>query len=322
MKDTTKNILKVAAVVVAFALIISSVFIIRSCSAPPDYEEVRARVEELIEASFDVNDVVWGEGLPTYERITDPKSSITLYKSGDTYLDENGAEQPLNYYYYYTLSKDYTVIAFREQKGTNQKYRYAYVTNQVLDAAALTALFPPLPLKEGETAPTDLYTEVFSNTEKGIYAYIVPFSEPHYDFYYMVSDPSDYDYVVADSKYASIDAIKAYVRTVYAPDYADSLDSILFDGVMEGELIQKARYANYDSLRGTMLTKLNTYEPLYTERRVYLYETAVIDRANSNETNIIVDFSTYLPSAPEKIQPASVSFSLVDGVWYLSSPTY
>ena len=61
MKDTTKKILKILAIVIAFAIIISSVFIIRSCTAPPEYEEIRARVEELIEASFDVNDVIWGE---------------------------------------------------------------------------------------------------------------------------------------------------------------------------------------------------------------------------------------------------------------------
>ena len=71
-----------------------------------------------------------------------------------------------------------------------------------------------------------------------------------------------------------------------------------------------------------MLVSLNTYEPLFSERRVYLYDTAKIDRSNSNDSSILVEFSTYLPSNPDKIEVAKVNFSLVDGVWYLSSPTY
>lgn len=322
MKEVTKNILKVSAIVLAFALIISSIFIIRSCSAPPEYEEVRARVEELIEASFDVNDIVWGKGLPTYERIIDPKSSMTLHKTGKTYTDSSGKERPLNYYYYYVPGSDMQILAFREQTAVKEDFRYAFLSSEKFDTAVLTAKFPPLPLKEGESAPADLYSEVYSSADPVIYAYLIPYSEPEITFYYMATDPADYDYVISDHEYASIDAIKAYVRTVYASDYADSLDSVLFDGVMEGQFVQKARYTLYQSSRGAMLVSLNTYEPLFTERRVYLYDTAKIDRSNSNDTSIVVEFSTYLPSNPDKIEPAQVSFSLVDGVWYLASPTY
>ena len=322
MKDVTKNILKAVAVALAFVLIISSVFIIRSCSAPPDYEEVRERVEELIEASFGVNDIVWGEGLPTYERILDPKSSLKLYESGETYVDGDGKTQPLNYYYYFIPDSEIKIVAFRLQKDVKADYRYAFISYSEAKADFIAELFPFFPSEDGETAPSDLYTEVFSDAQSDIYAYLIPYVEAKVDFYYMSTDPTDYDYVKTDSEYASIDAIKAYVRTVYASDYADSLDSVLFDGVMEGDLIQKARYSLYQSSRGSMLVSLNTYEPLFSERRVYLYDTAKIDRSNSNDSSILVEFSTYLPSNPDKIEVAKVNFSLVDGVWYLSSPTY
>lgn len=322
MKDSTKNILKVVAVALAFVLIISSIFIIRSCSAPPDYEEVRERVEELIEASFDVNDIVWGEGLPTYPRIVDPKSSLTLYETGETYVDSNGKEQPLNYYYYHVPDSEFRVVAFRREKDFKADYRYAFISYGEAKADFVAELFPFFPSEEGEAAPEDLYTEVFADAETNNYAYLIPYSEFKVDFYYMPTDPSDYDYVKPDSDYASIDAIKAYIRTVYASDYADSLDSVLFDGVMEGDFIQKARYSLYQSSRGPMLVSLNTYKPLFSERRVYLYDTAKIDRSNSNDSSILVEFSTYLPSNPDKIEVAKVNFLLVDGVWYLSSPTY
>ena len=318
MKRSIKITLKVLAIVLAFVLIISSVFIIRSCSAPPEYSEIKARVEELIEASFDVNDIVWGAGLPTYERVTDPKSSLTLYETGKTYLDEDGKEQPLNYYYYNVLS-DENVFAFRKEKDYKADYAYVYVSDKALDKASLTALYPQ---KSGENAAENLYTEAFADHEAGIYAYIVPFIEPDYDFYYVSSDPTDYDYVRADSKYLSSDDIKAFVRTVYAPDYADSLDQVLFDGVAEGGFVQKARYSVLQRSGSSMLTSLNTYASLFTERRVYLYETAQINRGDSNDTSVVVEFLTYLPSNPDKRVTASLSFVLDGGVWYLASPTY
>ena len=318
MKDVTKNILKAAAIVLVLALIISSVFIIRSCSAPPDYEEIRSRVEELIEASFDVNDVIWGNGLPTYPRVTAPKTEF--YESGKLYVDANGNEQPLNYYYYYLPTSGINVLAFREQHALKESFRYAYVSSiKLADTSSLASLFP---LAEGETAPDGLYSEIYSDSERKIYAYFIPYTEPTYEFYYLESDPTDYGFVRADSKYLSVDSIKDYVRTVYASDYADSLDSILFDGVMSGDFVQKARYTTVQTSRGAFFARLYDFEPLFTERRVYLYDTARIDRSNSNDTSVVVEFESYLPSSPDKITPTKVSFVLQDGIWYLASPTY
>lgn len=321
MKDTTKKILKILAIVIAFAIIISSVFIIRSCTAPPEYEEIRARVEELIEASFDVNDVIWGEGLPTYERVEAPV--LKHHKTDKTYIDEKkGEEKQLNYYYKYLLQEeDISVISYCEEHLANDEknFRYACVTNAPMDAEALSARFP---LADGENAAEGLYSSVFSDEIVGKYAYSIPYVEKKYDYYYTVGDPADYDYVRQDSKYASVDSIREYVRTVYSEEYAESLESFLFVGYMEGDWIQKAHYDTYESSRGEMLAKLNAFEPLFKERRVYLYETAAIDRKNSNNSYVVVDFSTYLPSNPDKIEIASIAFTLQNGVWYLATPTY
>ena len=37
-------------------------------SEPPALEDVRDRFTQLIEASYEVNDIFFGEGLPTYDR--------------------------------------------------------------------------------------------------------------------------------------------------------------------------------------------------------------------------------------------------------------
>ena len=319
IKDSTKNIIKAIAIVVAFVLIISSIFIIRSCSAPPEYEEIRARVEELIEKSYDVNDIVWGKGFPTYERVMKPIWSF--YESGKTYLDEKGEEQPLNYYYYYIEQDEAEIVAYRNASTSSngEQFKYALISSQPMDKEALKSRYPD---SLGVTPVNDYYAELCADAEAKIYAYLIPYTEPTYDFYYLATDAEDYDYVIDGTENASVDGIKALVRTVYAEEYADSLDAILFDGVAEGSLVSKARYSMIQTSRGTLFASRNTFEPLFTERRVYLYESAHIDRANSNNTSVVVELDSYLPSAPDKIETTKVSFVLQDGVWYLSVPTY
>ena len=163
---------------------------------------------------------------------------------------------------------------------------------------------------------------MFLDAERKIYAYLIPYTEKQCEYYYLESDPADYGFVRTDSKYNSVDDIKAYIRTVYASDYADSLDSVLFDGVMSGDYVQKARYTTIQTSRGALFARNYEFAPLFTERRVYLYDTAKIDRGNSNDSSVVVEFSTYLPSNPDKIETASLCFVLDNGTWYLASPTY
>lgn len=309
MKNSTKNIIKAGAGVLALALIVSSIFLIRSCSTPPAYEEISERAEELIEKSFDVNDIVWGEGLPTYERVETP----TLQTYEDTV---SGAK-----YYYNYLPLDSKIIKYRKNE-TGAANCFAYLSEKAMTEADLSAKFPSAPLKDGEKAPEGLYSEVYSNEAKTLYAYLIPYEEPEYGFQYTSTDDPYYDCIRFDVEYPSVESIKEYVRTVYAVEYADSIDSILFDGVVGGEQLLKARYSTITFANGEVFAKLNTYEPLFTERRVYLYNTAKIDRANSNKSTVVVEYDTYMPSTPKVVESAKITFVLCDGVWYLASPTY
>ena len=56
---------KIFITLLSFILIVLSV---TSCSRPPEYSEVEERFRELIEASYDLNEILFGEGLPTYEK--------------------------------------------------------------------------------------------------------------------------------------------------------------------------------------------------------------------------------------------------------------
>ena len=318
MKRST--LIRIIALVVGIILIISSLFIIRSCSAPPEYSSIRTRLEQLVEASYEVNEIIWGKGLPTYERVSDPRSSLELYKTDKTYTSNDGKELPLNYHYYYPISSEYTVIAYRREKDYKADFRYALLTDKEYDATALALLFPAT----SQGVEESYYTELYADETSGKRAYSIPFTEKKYDFYYTAADPEDYDYILADSPYASVDSIKEYIRTVYDEKYADSLDSVLFDGIAEGSLVMKARYSPYVNSRGvSMLASLNTYEPLFEEERVYRFETGKIVRNSSNDERVVIEVESYLPSEPDKNETSILAMTLgKDGKWYLSVPSY
>ena len=65
-----------------------------SCSRPPEYAEIEARLKELVEASYQVNVLLFGDGLPTYERVYDPRSTTDVFKD-----EANG-----KIYYFYEFS--------------------------------------------------------------------------------------------------------------------------------------------------------------------------------------------------------------------------
>ena len=50
------------------ALAICILACMTSCGNAPTLDEVGERFKSLIEASYELNDIFWGDGLPTYER--------------------------------------------------------------------------------------------------------------------------------------------------------------------------------------------------------------------------------------------------------------
>ena len=149
-----KKYIRIIALVLAVILVIAAVFILRSCSAPPKYEEIEDRFEELLEASKGVNEIIFGQGLSTYERVFDPKSTVSVYNTGEYYIDDKGNEMERKVWYYYTLDKENTVIAFRD--SYLKDFSYALVSKTELTDDKLRELFPA---KKGDK--TEYYTEVY-----------------------------------------------------------------------------------------------------------------------------------------------------------------
>ncbi len=307
---------RIIAIIAAIILIIGSVFIIRGCSQPPKYEEIKARFEKLIADAEEVNVILFGEGLPTYERVSDPKTSFNIYRTNE--LNSDGNERLV--YYYRTLDER-DIYAYRDSYLV--PYSYIIVSKTALSESELTALKADFPSIDGVEAPEGkkFYTEVYSNGES--HSYLIPFEEKHYDFYYSSTDPTDYDYVTADSKYRSIGEIKELAATVYSNGYLQSLQAVLYDGVEVEGIIMKPRFFENNTGAASQLMQTNKKEDvMFTEHRKYLLDTAEIIKWGSSKNNVRISIDSYLPSAPDNIVNITVELERVGGEWYLKSSTF
>lgn len=273
--------------------------VMTSCGKP-EYADIEDRFKELIEASHEINALFWGEGLETYERIYDPMSTLQVH----TVTDPDNPETVLSRTYYYELQDDTygRVIAFR----SSYLVPYSYV--QVL-----------------ETEDADR-TPYYVSESGNIFCYLLEsYKEPEYEFFYDDEDPSDYDYVRLDAEYQTVNQIKAAAEKVYSPEFLASHYDILFvgtAGITSGVTGLSARYIERTDDEGaTYLMQLNTYKPLITERRIYNFSTVEMVRP-SNKKYVTLELDSYLESDPNEIERVRVSMQLVDGQWYLDSPTY
>lgn len=114
-----------------------------SCGRVPEMSELEGRLAELIEASYEINELFFGEGLPTYERVSDPKNGMK------TIRDEEGGR--VTYYYELTDEGLGRVIAYRVAT-------MAYSFAQVLEAK------------------DDTREAIWQDEEKELYAYAIEYS--------------------------------------------------------------------------------------------------------------------------------------------------
>ena len=114
-----------------------------SCGKPPEFSEIEGRLRELIEASYEINEVFFGEGLPTYERVSDPKNSMQILRA------EDGSR--VTYYYELTDEGLGRVVAYRV---STLAYSYAQI------------------LSEPDTAREAIWTDA----EQELYVYAVDYT--------------------------------------------------------------------------------------------------------------------------------------------------
>ena len=71
--------------IICFALSLAAVLGLVSCGVKtPDLDEIKDELVVLVEASYEINEIFFGEGLPTYERGGEYDREYKLYNDNDT----------------------------------------------------------------------------------------------------------------------------------------------------------------------------------------------------------------------------------------------
>ena len=318
-----KKRLIILIVVMAVLLTSLGVFaIVRAVSSnrAPALETVLPRLTLLIEASKEVNGIIWGEGLPTYPRVYRNENWSTYYvaKNGNAY--EYSAEETAFPLTYKLISDEVygTVIAYRYSLKLGEGEYVDVRKGDALTSAHLSRCY---------YVQRTLSAEGDAIFTLGEYRYIdLPdYKEKEPEHYYDENaDDPNYDYVRFDSEYTAVEDIKGAAEQVYAKRYLDSVYQSLFDGIAVEESggLLRARYVVQTDSRGAArLMKSNQIKAINTDR-VFLMETARMStEKKSNAKTVYVDIDTHLAGS-DKIETVRVCLVLQDGAWYLNSPTY
>ncbi len=349
---------KIFITLLSFILIVLSV---TSCSRPPEYSEVEERFRELIEASYDLNEILFGEGLPTYEKHYERVFEVYQDKENEKvwYYYEFTDDTLGNMLGYRVTEKSFYVLSDKEIDGTvtdtvgdKKVYRIDYDDSRIdpddkkveqsVDSETSTTVYY-YTFEDAELGKIYEYRrqamrylqklnkardgEDAVYERNGVYYYPVEYTEPTYDFYYTDDDPEGYSFVRLDCDYITIDHIKKYAETVYSQNYLAGIYEMLFTGVVITEDYESgkmaARYCHYlDDDGQTWLLSLDGYELELGEKRIYDFSTArVVRPGNKNFVNIEIE--SYPESQPDLREKSIISMTKQDdGKWYLDSPTY
>lgn len=284
---------KIVLFFVCLTILASSCLSFASCSKPPEYSEIEQRFKWLVEESAEINKVLFGEGLPTHERVYDPWEHMEVYKpDSKTYI-----------YYCYIQDKQHgEILAYRQGFLDGKKYLRI------------------------ENTPDASAEAVYVDSENARYYYLIDGYQEPVSYYYTSQSPLNYDYVTLESPYHSISEIKSAAERVYSKDYLEnSVYMALFTGASASDDLAYlyARYIEYYDARTdkTSFMMSNDYEPLITETRVFDFSTAQMVRP-SNKKLVSIRIESYLPSDPNNRLTVTLTMVNQDGQWFLDSATY
>jgi len=145
--------------------------------------------------------------------------------------------------------------------------------------------------------------------------------------YFGFMQKDQYEYVRAESKFQSVDEIKARAEKVYSSGF---LNDVVYKTLFEGYAIEDgaggAAYglARYQELSGRFCTSVNEDETgrdeniLYTNMRVYDYSTMeILSLGREDASKVKMD--SWTDDAPDAVESIEISLIFERGQWYLDS---
>ena len=133
---------------------------------------------------------------------------------------------------------------------------------------------------------------------------------------YYYDSIGNYERIMENSHYVSIDQIKIDAARIYSTSYLEEVYESAFDGIMTGETNAYVRF--YDN--GSYLCQnMDFFEFTLTER-IYDYSTMeIVAPYSANYINLKVEAYSIEDVIRKDVY---LSFALENGEWYLDSPTY
>ena len=291
-----KKLIKIAACLLSLVILAGNMV---ACSNPPELDDVKDEFVALIEASVEVNNIFFGEGLPTYGRV-----------EGDgnlTYLAEHQA--------YYAFITDGERLILKYKIG-DDAWKYAVKTAEAMNAESIYT----------DSEGNFYYPIEFDESQ---YEYYYDSESPtNYDYV-----RADCPYQNLESIMALAESVytQSYLK---GENYSEEdmgyggVYAAMFDGIALGTEISYARYRIDDSIDGFYLLKSNEFKPYFEEHKTYKYDTmTIVKPSRANLVNIeitavgrYIDYENFSVVTGE--HTVTLTFVFEGGEWRLDTPTY
>ena len=324
MSKNKKILIAVIAFVMAIFMAIAVILIVTNVkrSTPPSLESVRPRVEALVNASQEVNDLLWGKGLPTYPRV--------YRQSAKTFTIKWGEHEDNAYYYVIDDATHGEVIVYQYwlryvPEGT-QKYTYLDVEKGGVIIGDVQNMEDWRYATRSKT-PVEGAEPIFFAEESGYYYYRLDTYTFVDGMYNDENDPEKgYDYVdMAAADFFAVEEIYRAAAAVYSTNYLAAISEGLFEGfTTPAGYVSGARYRDFDdpddAESTTVLIQSNTYEPLVKTKRVYNFDTMTL-HGDSTSTFLKIEVDSHLEGSADVLR-VTLTLTMQDGLWFLDGPTY
>ena len=139
--------------------------------------------------------------------------------------------------------------------------------------------------------------------------------------YYNMPTARNYEIVMPNAKYLSIEQIKEAIGKIYSQQYIDDvINTSIFDGFavsdsVGGSVVGVARYIEEDVyLWQSKEFRVTPYEGM----RIYDYSTMQV-RSLGKTDRCIVTVNSWLEDTPDQVEKIEILIALQDGQWYLDN---
>ena len=337
--DSTGKIFVAAIVAVILALAVLLTFVLVNAfrpDPPPSLDDkignteetVRQRLTYLLSNTQEINDVLWGKGLPTYERVYS-----TGFSFKDSYGDgENKQEKNISGFVVDT-SKYGTVVAYHAwlyfiPKDQDSGIYYDFENNVTLSKAPDDDSYYRFAVRvtekrEGEAQNTYLAENL--KTDETYYYYDLADFDVNSLFIYTEKDELYYDYVVDNKDYLLVQDIRKEAQKYYSAEMLAIIEESILTGITVSEGSNGTLYPRYMDYEDTdtglvYLMKYNQDDGAELKNWVYDFDTMQIVSGKSSTVKVSVE--RYPEGKAEERAARTFTFVLENGNWYLDAASY